>query len=96
MAVIPSEEPGAGGRLRGRRGPWVCTEGSREAAGCKGTLGPTDTWFLCPCPRPSQASVTPASILGGRDPLSGSSLCPGDVLPGCSLPALLAWHRGPS
>lgn len=45
-----------------------CAERSQEAGGHKETLGPTDTWFLSPHPRPGDASVASASVLGGRGP----------------------------
>lgn len=49
------EERGAGGRGAGRRwtgvggsGPWECAEGSREAGGHRGTVGPMRRFFLSP------------------------------------------------
>lgn len=70
--------------------------GSQEAGGCKGTLGPTDAWFLSPHPH-AWSDKHCVSISPGWQGTHflGASCALRDFLPRHGLPASVAWHWGP-
>lgn len=104
MAIIPSEEPGAGGRLGGRVEVPGCGQawaagvqrGPRRLAATRGPWDQLTRGFCPPSPGPVRLVLHQHRSWVAGDLLSGSSLCPADVLPGHGLLASLAWHGGPS